>query len=75
LSTVEVPSSFAKACSQYKLHKTNTNLANKKEIFGIQKQHETSRRHKSKVVNKIRVIDLSSQDEDTMYKPKPIASP
>ncbi len=51
------------------------NLANEKEVFGIQKQHEIARGHKRKVVDEIKVTDLSSQDDDTMYKPKFITSP
>jgi hypothetical protein len=50
-------------------------LANKKEVFGIQKQHETAGRHKRRVVHEIKVTDLSTQDDDIVYKLKPIASP
>jgi hypothetical protein len=70
-----MPSSFAEACSQYKLHKTNTNLANKKEVLDIQKQHEIAGGQNRRVADEIRVADLSFRDDDTMYKPKPIASP
>jgi hypothetical protein len=70
-----MPSSFVEACNQYKLHKANTNLANKKEVFGIQKQHVIVGGHKRKVVDEIKVTNLSFQDDDTMYKPKFITSP